>query len=348
MIKQLYIFQIIFATIFLTGCTNFNTQQTVNNFEKLPDVSTSTTTKTIQPVKPKISNTTTISNIPKIIKTLPTSQPEPTKEIITETKKTVIILKKEDNTTVKTANPVPTTSIINNFWKPNLNSTFQIQFTGKIDLTVQADIFELDLFDTTKEMIDQLHKKNKKVFCYINVGAWEDWRPDKNDFPASILGNDYDGWPGENWLDIRQLDIIGPIMQKRFDLCKQKGFDGIEPDNMNNYTQKTGFNISYQDQIKYNIWLAGQAHKRGLPIGLKNSSTQLNDLLDYYDWATIESCYEWNSCEDFKIFTDTNKPVFQIEYDQTDKNKICAQAKSNRFSVVFKKQLLDDWFLLCN
>jgi hypothetical protein len=42
------------------------------------------------------------------------------------------------------------------------------------------------------------------------VGSWEDWRPDKDQFPPEVLGNDYDGWQGEKWLDIREIDKLAP------------------------------------------------------------------------------------------------------------------------------------------
>jgi len=59
-------------------------------------------------------------------------------------------------------------------------------------------------------------------------------RPDAGAFPDAVKG-DSNGWSGERWLDIRRLDVLGPIMQRRLDLCKQKGFDAVEPDK--SYTQ---------------------------------------------------------------------------------------------------------------
>ena len=64
-------------------------------------------------------------------------------------------------------------------------------------------------------------------------------RPDAGAFPDAVKG-DSNGWSGERWLDIRRLDVLGPIMQRRLDLCKQKGFDAVEPDNVDGYTNSTG------------------------------------------------------------------------------------------------------------
>ena len=104
---------------------------------------------------------------------------------------------------------------------------------------------------------------------------------------------------GEWWLDIRRLDILGPIMAARLDLAKSKNCDGVEPDNIDVYTQANsgGFKISYQDQITYNTWLAREAHARDLSIGLKNDVDQVRDLVSHFDWALNEQCYQYNECD---------------------------------------------------
>ena len=42
------------------------------------------------------------------------------------------------------------------------------------------------------------------------------------------------------------------------DLAKSKGCDGIEPDNVDGHEDDndTGFNFGYDDQLRYNRWLA--------------------------------------------------------------------------------------------
>jgi len=73
-------------------------------------------------------------------------------------------------------------------------------------------MFDIDLFDIPQSMIDQLHVDGRIEFCYFSAGSWEDWRSDAGDFPAGVLGNDLVGWEEEKWLDIRQLDVFGPLM----------------------------------------------------------------------------------------------------------------------------------------
>ncbi|CAF0961920.1 unnamed protein product [Rotaria sordida] len=177
-------------------------------------------------------------------------------------------------------------------------------------------MYDIDLWDTSKATINQLKSAGRKVICYFSAGSYEDWRPDKTRFPASIQGNKLDDWAGEWWLDIRRLDILGPIMRDRLDLAKNKSCDGVEPDNIDVYTQVNGggFRITYQDQLTYNTWLAQEAHARDLSIGLKNDLDQVRDLVSHFDWAVNEQCWEYNECNTLQPFITANKAVFNCEY----------------------------------
>lgn len=105
-------------------------------------------------------------------------------------------------------------------------------------------------------------------------------------------------------MDIRRLDILGPIMTDRLDLARNKSCDGVEPDNIDVYSQVNsgGFKITYQDQLAYNTWLAQEAHIRGLSIGLKNDVDQVRDLVSHFDWAINEQCWEYNECNTLQPF----------------------------------------------
>ena len=59
-----------------------------------------------------------------------------------------------------------------------------------------------------------------------------------------MLGKNYSGWPGERWVDIRRIKDLSPILTARLDLCAQKGFDGVEMDNVDGYQNKTGFDLN--------------------------------------------------------------------------------------------------------
>ena len=83
--------------------------------------------------------------------------------------------------------------------------------TGRIDHRVDVPVYDIDGFENSAADVARLHREGRKVICYINVGAWEDFRPDQDAFPGSVLG-EANGWEGERWLDIRRLDVLRPLM----------------------------------------------------------------------------------------------------------------------------------------
>lgn len=235
-------------------------------------------------------------------------------------------------------------------WTPEPGVTWQLQLAGiPVDTRIGAEIFDIDLFDNSKEVVDKLRSTDKKVICYISAGSFEDWRPDAAEFPKNVIGKDYSGWEGEKWLDIRQIDLLGPIMEKRLDLAKEKGCDAVDPDNVDGYTNDTGFPITYEAQLKYNIWLAHEAHERGLSIGLKNDPEQARDLVKYFDWILTEDCAVDGWCEQVEIFVKNGKAVLQVEYtdQKIDFTKVCEESKRNQFSPILKNRELDARIQTC-
>ena len=162
-------------------------------------------------------------------------------------------------------------------------TSWQIQYSGELDLDLDIDVYNLDLFDTPMESIKELKKRGVFVICYFSAGSYEDWRPDADQFPEKVLGNDLEDWPGERWLDIRQLSDLSQIIENRMDLAVEKGCDGVDPDNLDGYENKTGFPLTGNDQLVFNRYLAQTAHTRELKIGLKNDINQIQELVNDFD-----------------------------------------------------------------
>ena len=210
-------------------------------------------------------------------------------------------------------------------------------------------MYDIELFDHNATVVSALHAQRRKAVCYISVGSWEEWRHDADRFPDAVIGNDYEGWAGERWLDIRQIDLLAPVMGARLDECASKGFDGIEPDNIDGYTNDTGFPLTYEDQLSYNIWLAVEAHARGLSIGLKNDPDQVGDLLPHFDWALTEDCFAEGWCDELSPFVTAGKAVFAAEYTDTGItiDEICPQAAKLGFNAILKHRDLDAYREAC-
>lgn len=254
-------------------------------------------------------------------------------------------------TPIATPRAAPTstpTAVPGQIWRPAPGTTWQWQLTGlPVDLSVDAAMYDVDLFDNDASVVTALHARGRKAVCYISAGTWEDWRPDAGQFPASVKGSNVEGWPGERWLDIRNLTALGPIMEARMDLCKSKGFDGIEPDNVDGYTNGTGFPLTAQDQLAYNRFLAGAAHKRGLSVGMKNDIDQAAALQPAFDWAINEQCFQYDECDALLPFIQAGKAVFQAEYELSV-NEFCPQARQMRFSSILKNIDLDAYRVSCD
>lgn len=220
-------------------------------------------------------------------------------------------------------------------WQPRPGVSWQWQLRGTIDVSVNAEVFDIDLFDAPAQVVNALHAKGRKVICYMSAGSFEDWRPDAASFPPVVKGKPLEGWPGELWLDIRRQDVLAPIMEKRLDLCRSKGFDGVEFDNVDGYQNKSGFPLTAADQLAYNRFLAKAAHARGLSAGLKNDLDQVPELVADFDWALSEECFAYDECHRLEPFIAANKAVFVAEYN-LPASAVCAKAKKMRLSTLIK------------
>lgn len=249
--------------------------------------------------------------------------------------------------------PAPVPSLLlpaSDWWRPIPGLTWQWHLSEPpVDTSVEADVYDIDLFDNDASVIEELHAQGRKVICYISVGSQEDWRPDADEFPAEVLGNDYNGWPGEKWLDIRRIDLLAPIMRARLDLCKDKGFNGVEPDNIEICDNNTGFPLIYQDQLAYAKWLADEAHVRGLAIGLKNAPDMVADLLAFFDFAITEDAFYYDWVDEMLPFIEAGKPVFAAEYTDinVDFNAACVWGSQHNISFIMKNRILTAFRVTC-
>ena len=235
-------------------------------------------------------------------------------------------------------------------WRPPAGLSFSIMLSvAPTTVTTPAQVVDLDLFDIKASTVAALKRQGKRVLCYFSVGSWENWRPDKNAFPKSVLGKPLDGWPGERWIDIRRLNLLAVPLRARLDRCKQKGFDGVDPDNVDGFNADTGFPLTKTHAINYLRFLASEAHARGLAIGLKNATEIAPTLLPVMDFAVTEDCFKQGWCRVSKNFTTKNKPVFAIEYtdNRIDFAAFCRQAKACGLSPLLKRRILDTWEKRC-
>jgi hypothetical protein len=232
-------------------------------------------------------------------------------------------------------------------WHPAVKVSWQWQLQNPPTASSLLDVkmYDVDGFDASKSLIAAMHGRGIKAVCYISAGSWENWRPDASDFPAVVLGKS-NGWPGERWLDIRRVDLLGPIMKARLDMCRRKGFDAVEFDNMDGFQNNTGFPLSGGDQLRFNAFLANAAHARRMSAFLKNDIDQVTKLLPYFDAELNEQCFQYAECGKIKPFVQAGKPVFNVEY-KLETAEFCAKANAMGFNSLKKRLALGPWRVPC-
>lgn len=227
-----------------------------------------------------------------------------------------------------------------------LDSTWQWQLQGPVDTSYDVDVYDIDLFEPPQSVIDGLHADGRVVICYFSAGSYEEWRPDSDDYVAADLGLPLDGFEDERWLDTRS-PTVRAVIEGRLDLAAERGCDGVEPDNVDGATNDTGFDLNVADVLDFNRFIAAEAHRRNLLVGLKNTGDQVPDLVDDFDFAVNEQCHEYEECDQFVPFLDQDKPVFNAEYQQRfvdDPDALCADARAANVRTLVLPLLLDDEF----
>jgi hypothetical protein len=232
------------------------------------------------------------------------------------------------------------------WWKPPQRLTWFWQLQGKVSNAHAVAAYDIDGFETQASEVAALHAEGKRAICYIDVGTAEKFRPDYSSFPKSVLGRS-NGWPGEKWLDIRALGVIEPIMQARFQMCREKGFDAVEPDNIEAFANRSGFEISPQQQLTYNEWVAEAVHALGMAVLQKNDGEQTLQLQPYFDGALSEQCNQYRECADFEPYLAAGKPVLNAEYAKSVAKFCAADEAAGIMGVRYAKSLNGKRFEPC-
>lgn len=239
-------------------------------------------------------------------------------------------------------------SMGSSMFAPAPGTGWQWQLSGTLDTTVDVPVYDVDMIETSDADLAKLKADGRKVICYFSAGSYEPFRPDAGQFDAADLGNELDGWPGERWLDTRST-AVRDIMKARLDVAKMRGCDAVEPDNVDGYSNDSGFPLTAATQLEYNQFIAAEAHARGLSVGLKNDLEQVAELAPHFDWALNEECFTYDECDVYTAsFIAAGKAVFHAEYvDAAQLSAVCAVTKPLELSTLLKNLELDAFRLPC-
>ena len=236
-------------------------------------------------------------------------------------------------------------------WTPPRGLRWQYQLQGTVNTTictvpfaggacVHPGVFDIDLYaanGTTLNTaaVNQIHARHAHAVCYVDAGTSEDWRPDAAKIPAALMGKS-NGWPGERWLDIRKTAVLLPIIKARTQKCVQAGFDAVDYDNVDGYTNVTGFPLTAANQLAFNRALAQLAHGLGLAVGLKNDIEQVTALRPDFEFAVNEQCFQYRECGVYDAWKPAGTPVLEVEYSALPKN-YCPAAYAGGRAAIYKQ-----------
>ena len=184
-----------------------------------------------------------------------------------------------------------------------------------------------------------IHAYGGKALCYMEVGSAENYRSDYSEFSSSIIGDTMQGYSDEQYIDINDLNspagpsglTLGQIMINRINLCREEGFDGIETDIDDSYTDSTGFSISLSDEETYMSWIADEAHSLGLAWFLKNGINDdsfISDMQPLAQGTVNEQCWQYSECSALEPFVQAGKPILNVEYDGVAESTLCPEANA--------------------
>jgi Glycoside-hydrolase family GH114 len=184
--------------------------------------------------------------------------------------------------------------------------------------------------------------------CYINAfqtQAYQDgwW---KRHHPGLLLRTsggaliEDPGWPGEIILDTATAtdrQRLARIEDGWLDGCKAKGFEGVEPDNLDSNTRSRG-RLTQAEDFAFAKLLVAHAHSIGLAIAQKNDAEQSAHLRRtvHFDFAIAEECQVYSECGYYlKAYGDH---VIEIEYTDNGRaayTKAC-DARGAEISVILR------------
>ncbi len=230
-----------------------------------------------------------------------------------------------------------------------------------MEVATGLDYLGVDGFDTPASAVAHHAAHGTRMWCYLSVGTLEDWRPDLGAFEAldaatgepSFIGDVYDEWPDETWLDAGRFALFMPLMEARLDMCAAKGFALVEFDNVDAFDNDTGFDISRAQQVAYLRALAAATHARGMGAILKNVPDLTAELAPEFDLLLLEDCVLNGTCASATPFLAAGKPALNAEYPENyddepfDAAAICGEVAAAGISGILKRATLDGHNIPC-
>lgn len=124
--------------------------------------------------------------------------------------------------------------------------------------------------------------------------------------------------------------VLARIMGRWIDACASKGFQAVEPDNLDSWQRSRG-RLTRADNVAFARLLIQRAHAAGLAIAQKNAVGLAQRTL--FDFAVVEQCQRYQECDRFqRAYGDQ---VIEIEYRRRDFDAACS-ARGAQLPIVWR------------
>jgi hypothetical protein len=193
--------------------------------------------------------------------------------------------------------------------------------------------------------------------CYVNAFQTQanergvDRPDERSNWPRRLvlrkLGDD-PKWGGEYLVDLstaKRRRVAAAWVAPMVETCAQKGFEGVEYDNLDSWTRFDGTPLARRvpfgkrEALAYAELLADHAHGAGLAVGQKNTPelSRAQAARAGFDFAIAEECGRYRECGRYTRLHDDH--VIAIEYRRQDFRRACA-AVGEAISVVLRDRLV--------
>ena len=179
--------------------------------------------------------------------------------------------------------------------------------------------------------------------CYLNAFQaqpdatdwWQSNHPDlllKTSSGAPVIDQNWN----EQLLDVStdaKRTAIAQIVGGWMAGCAGKGYQGVEPDNLDSYSRSQGL-LTADDDAALATQLARLAHAKGLAIAQKNTAEFLPRAHQIgFDFAVTEQCGKYGECGGYaSTYADH---VVDVEYDDAGFAKAC-QGYAGKIAIVLR------------
>ena len=169
-------------------------------------------------------------------------------------------------------------------------------------------VFDIDGIENPASTVAAVHKLGDKAICYIEIGSAGNYYSAADEgIPVSYytqlrgagdLGRKMPGYP-EYYVNLNAVSTLSIMKSMIRQQCADKGFDAVEPDIDDSYTDNTNYTISERQNEVYDNALGTYAHSLGLAWGQKNGDNDpafSRALEPTADFLLDEECNFYKTC----------------------------------------------------